>query len=1004
MKKYFKGGLNADSDFELLAQDQWVNAENMRMFTTDSGAVDRFESVGGNALITNSYLPSGVNECIGGCEDESRKRLIWFVKNSLGNHAIFCYEAATVYQVILNSQVTGGLNFSTRINDAYVIDNILYWINSDYTQCKINVDAGIKLNHSGYTTTETPYISPLEADVITVIRKPPHLPLLANKFNDPALTVNQIKEFAGQFAARYIFRDGETSVLSPISNLVNYNSPAEDVLNLNYIYVNWTTNFQISQDVQQVDFCVRYGDSGNFYVIKSWNKNNAADAAAIAAHNAGTGLQYKFLNDRTGIVLDNAYSTKSFDFIPFKSKAFAPGLSRLIFGNNLVEYNSPSTTSLAVTQTTDTNTTWQNPIFKGGGVYKLGVQFRDRYRRPIGGVVTNDNLFVQIPERDYAESIYTKELAWTLSNTSALTEIPFNAYYYDVVISKNLRTSFFVQAKSKTNKYAIKDPITGVITYNDTYALDRYGLAFDMSYLLNEGMGYTFSAIDFVKIYKSGSSVVYNLPVIAQDGDYVIVRLADLGSFATAQDIIVEIYTPYKESGTEPYYTYGAFGTVVNPATNTRTYGDVSGNIKGDIFVYGRNIPSGSYNAENMSPANSHWKEWLTNTGTPYYVFTSKEKWQTSSVYWSNTYLQGTNKNGLSTFDVLDKKILPLDLGDIQKLIIADKMEAEGNIMLAVCTAGSASLYLGETQLLGADGNGFVGTSGNVIGSVNVLNGGYGTSNPESVFTYNGLICWFDKRNGSFVQYSNNGLFPISQNNFTRPANLFAKDLVDGQLVIGGADPYHKEFLWSLPQTLVNPPKGYVVYLDNIGITGPYYNYENQPYPFDIYDGQPKTIFYKSPADRWVGAMMFTAEQFLRLGNAFYSFKNGNLYVHNQSQPAFFYGEQKRCKIMFADNPGGVTQYLNIAVETNKTPFFAYFSTEDPYIQKSDLVEVDFTVKEGIRFAPILRDQLSPNVSGFANEKQITGDKLFGKALMTVLDWDVSTQSVWLKFFETKYR
>jgi len=102
-------------------------------------------------------------------------------------------------------------------------------------------------------------------------------------------------------------------------------------------------------------------------------------------------------------------------------------------------------------------------------------------------------------------------------------------------------------------------------------------------------------------------------------------------------------------------------------------------------------------------------------------------------VQWSNTRIQGAVTNGFSTFDALDERSLPEGLEQINKLQVANKITEEGNIMLAIGIKETASLYLGEVQVVGASQNAFLASSPNVIGTVNLLRGSYGTINPESV-------------------------------------------------------------------------------------------------------------------------------------------------------------------------------------------------------------------------------------------------------------------------------
>jgi hypothetical protein len=201
--------------------------------------------------------------------------------------------------------------------------------------------------------------------------------------------------------------------------------------------------------------------------------------------------------------------------------------------------------------------------------------------------------------------------------------------------------------------------------------------------------------------------------------------------------------------------------------------------------------------------------------------------------------------------------------------------------------------------------------------------------------------------------------------------------------IIGGFDPYHKEVLFTIPST-ETPPKGNLE------------DYSGVAYPYDIYDGSGKTLRYNSPNDMWIGAFTFQAEQFVRMGNDLYSFKGGALYIHNQNTTTF-YGTPFLSKLMFSVNPGAIHTFYSIGLESNKVPSWVHFRTEDPQTQSSDLINTDFIVKEGVIGTSLLRDRLSPNATGDYNKKQVTGDRLYGKALLVLLEYEFQTDTTKLQ-------
>jgi hypothetical protein len=143
----------------------------------------------------------------------------------------------------------------------------------------------------------------------------------------------------------------------------------------------------------------------------------------------------------------------------------------------------------------------------------------------------------------------------------------------------------------------------------------------------------------------------------------------------------------------------------------------------------------------------------------------------------------------------------------------------------------------------------------------------------------------------------------------------------------------------------------------------------------------------------WFGSMSFQAEQFVRMDNDLYSFKDGVLYIHNQNTTTF-YGVPFKSQLMFSVNPGAIHTFYSLGLESNKTPSWVHFRTEDPYTQSSDLPYPnysEFVSKEGVIEARILRDRFSPNAAGEYDDKQLTGDFLFGKALLVMLEYEFET-------------
>ena len=490
-KKYFaelgehKGHLDSDSGAFAVPTNAWVNMQNARVGSTDKGVIATLESIGGT-LRVDTFGSSGFIR-LGSVADDANNRILYALYDtSVGaSHCIVAYykDTGQTYTVTFNGQVDqlpllgGGLVFNKNYPiDMWVVGNLLYFTDNYSDPRRINIDAGIKLNNPTFSTSVAAYTSPINQKVTTIIRYAPQRPPSLTYQTIPSRT-NFLREFSGQFAYRNHFRDGETSVFGTPSVMVNYRfgtNPSQtnyDLTNRITVTLAWQNGYDIEQDVQVFELAVRYDNQPGYFIIKRWDKANAADLAEINVYNAGGSLVFYFYNDKTGSAVSGAASVLPFHSVPLLSATGSTGLDRNFLGGNTLGYDTPKTTSLTGTAILSAPYGIGSQFFKSWSTYQLGIRFRDRYKRASGVVTDPLHSIVTIPDRgDYNNSTgFYNLIQATLSNTNALVEIPDWAYYYDVLITKNLRTRFFAQwAMRNTDvQYVIKN-VNGTYTYKIT--------------------------------------------------------------------------------------------------------------------------------------------------------------------------------------------------------------------------------------------------------------------------------------------------------------------------------------------------------------------------------------------------------------------------------------------------------------------------------------------------------------------------------------------------------
>lgn len=349
-KHAFIAGLDADSADYAIEKGRWVNMRNMRTGSADSllSNTSDLEAIGSTVPLL-IQLPDGTNLPLGSCYDEAGDRVLRLNWNSNGDHGIYAlYPDDTTYIVLLSTDVTGGLGLSkySPIHSCFVLNGNLYWVDSTNQQPRrLNIDAGIRAYQPGFVTTFAPYNLPIAQSVISWIRRPPGLCLSAVKTIDGAYANNFIRYGSFLFARRYQYRDYEFSTLSAYSKLVPYNDNDDNTLNR--VDITFPLGEQFEQDILQIDLVAIYLDEGVARIIRSWNRTNAADAAAIAAHNAGTPLTYAFFADQTGTVLTSTYVDKLFDSVPIFSETTERGRNRTFMADYTIGYDAATTTSLA---------------------------------------------------------------------------------------------------------------------------------------------------------------------------------------------------------------------------------------------------------------------------------------------------------------------------------------------------------------------------------------------------------------------------------------------------------------------------------------------------------------------------------------------------------------------------------------------------------------------------------------------------------------------------------
>jgi hypothetical protein len=674
--------------------------------------------------------------------------------------------------------------------------------------------------------------------------------------------------------------------------------------------------------------------------------------------------------------------------------------------------NNLTVNNMRIWVSNTTTIPYGQPIFKTGGAYQAAVVFYDRFKRK-SGIVTQDSAKMNIPRRVYT-TFPSNTASWTLSNVNALNEIPSWAYWYQVFLTNNLNTLTFEQGAVYDIRYVKKDPTTGLYTYNDVnYSQDCLAVGVNIRALTDAGLGYVFNDGDTAYLFNDSAGTptlpnAFNLKVIRVDGDWVHLEKKNVGVTGAKNAWMVEIYTPQVGVISANYYAATPVYAVTNPTLGNRSYSTLTGSLIGDTYFVARTTGvSILYRAEAMNPNDRYWKIWDRNIGWLNIKDPIGQKQKTSTIQFSNTFVNGTKTNGLNHFELTASQDVGFDSGGIMKLQLTAKQHQEdGTVMLVICQSDCLSAYLGEVQLVGSAQNAFVASSAGVIGTINSLRGNYGTLNPESVVDYLGDVYWLDAQNGVMVQYSNNGLFPVSSLKMSRCFYNYSKDYLNTPSAtistLNGFshipscfDPFHRELMIALPG-LIDPATAPV--LPSYGGVTPTYatSIINR---FDIYDKLAKTVTLNIDKNKWISTWEFMPEWMDYVNTEVYGFKNGNLYRFEADTTNMnsFLGVNYPVRLVFTPNanPSQVKDLFNVAIEGNTVPDYAVAYADYPNVQITDLAGTDvedngvprWRNEEGIMKSAWMRDRLSPNVPGTPEYKMLLGDFIKDVAPKIMLEW-----------------
>ena len=345
-KKTFTGGLTTDLDAAYLRPNQYLNALNIRVSSTEDGSQGVVSNIKGNTKVTFT-MPSGTNTCIGSYSDDENARVFYFIHNSNDDHLILCYfhKEDTIRKVIDNNDIDNeenGLGFSTSnlITGVGMNDDMLFFTDGSTEPKRINVERALKKYDTSYTQLKTlAKYDTIDDSLISAIRTSPLYPLAHRKFQDSSKNRNLIKGNKFTFSYRFVHIDGEIGDLAPYTDIIHELNP-EDATDYAYNTIELTipSGQSIPVDVESIEYLVKFNDDPSFGIFKT-----ERDAFAISAHAQPTPLSVNFANDTSKIQIDAAEVTRYKSSVPLTAKALECARGRVFYGNIQEGLDNPAT-------------------------------------------------------------------------------------------------------------------------------------------------------------------------------------------------------------------------------------------------------------------------------------------------------------------------------------------------------------------------------------------------------------------------------------------------------------------------------------------------------------------------------------------------------------------------------------------------------------------------------------------------------------------------------------
>lgn len=934
LKRVFQAGkMNRDLDDRLLPNGEYREALNVNVGRSESSDIGALENLLGNEAVSDFGTVGSVT--IGVYRDNTGDRIYFFntTNNSTdfsnsGEHFVYEFEQRTGNTNLLATGTWLNFHQEALITGINYIDSLLYWTDDRSQPRKINVDRG--RSDSAYYSSDllaaVAKFAPFEAPTVTGI---------TTSADDDEVNSNFLQDKLPRFAYRLQYNDGEYSTISPFTpicfaqtdNILATDSAIRTGELAGLVNDIKTVGLSVPLPTDFIGGASQFVDIGvtNIELLyKETTNNNVYIIDEVVPEPGLDTISFIYRSQDPFRTLPNDQVTRVYDAVPRLAKSQEIAGSRIVYGNYLQNRNIPNI-SFRV-EVTNTGSDLGHSIFtnysvKSRRTYQVGIILSDQYGRQSPVILSstgNDSVFldaldqVGLPEARQKLNLVFETLPPSWAHSYRIVVKQREQEYYNIIANAVVYSNTTIGSREEIQDFPT--------TFN---AVGRFGdtinkLPIDRTIQSDEGGAIAPTSTSlypkFGGINPHLSGLIKTEGIINQTGQAIIPGLPASGLVVYETEPIISEIDIFFETSTGKL----AGGINLDEAIPIDFYNC----FIQDLF---NSAGTGVIARLEINRIRAGFNEPFFDVGVRAYQVQenfAEERRSNALIHSSGFFNSRTSLNELNQFNEavggITVSLDPAD-GSIQKLF------AEDTQILIFQEDKISRSPIDKDFIYSAEGGAVPVTSNTqYLGTIAPYPGEYGISRDPASFAVYGTDKYFtDRSRGVVLKLSQQGLQEISRSGMV---DFFRDALFLSNKVVGSYDEYANSYNLTLNG------QGYTTMTDtNVGTARDNY----------------LTVAWEENVGGWVTFKSFDQEAGETMNNRFYTFKGGDIYLHNSTSVArnSFYGRVAATSyvdLIFNDAPSVIKDFKTLSLEG--TPGWVCEFIETDLETLGEAVEVEDSV------------------------------------------------------------